>query len=42
MTGSVIYENVRSHEYAVPYEEELYEDGDSRYIENLDVDLQQP
>ena len=42
MTGSVIYENVRSHGYAVPYEEELYENGDSRYIENLDVDLQQP
>ena len=42
MTGPVIYENVRSHEYQIPYEEELYGDGDSRYIENLDADLQEP
>ena len=41
-TGAVIYENVRSFESFVPFDEELYGESDSRYVENLDSDLQQP
>lgn len=35
-TGAVIYKNVEDYGSYEPYQEELYNNRDSRYIENLD------
>jgi len=35
-TGAILYKNVEEHSSYIPYEELLYDSGQSRYIENLD------
>jgi len=35
-TAAVLYKNVEEHKSYLPYQELLYDDSDSRYIENLD------